>query len=224
MPHVTLLESCRTSGIAYRPKIERSPRHIPIPSPQDAAAVLYMPNPQRMYVSFRGTCTLQDVAHVLDVRPKELPFHQGMHVHHGFYRKFMSLEEHISLELQRQPSLEEVIFTGHSMGGSLALIACYFYHTRQLNKNLRCHTFGAPPTGNLAFFQYLTRHIREVHCVRLKNDVVPHIPLNPFFFHKENILDLEDEFSPPPWDVLQNHSCMTYYQVIQKHLVKEISM
>lgn len=220
MPHVTLLESCRTSGIAYRPKIGRSAKHIPIPSSAEAEAVLYMPSPRRLFVSFRGTCTLDDLAHVLDVRHKELHA-RGMHVHRGFYKKFMSLEEQITKEMDEHPSLEEVIFTGHSMGGSLALIASYHYHQKHRNKKIRCHTFGAPQTGNPTFFRYLSRNVNELLCVRLKNDIVPNIPLNPMFFHSENMIDLEDQDCTPVWDILQNHSCITYYQVLNKQILEQ---
>lgn len=218
MTHVILLESCRTSGIAYRPIASTSPRHVPIPSARSAEAVMYVPSPRRLYVSFRGTCTLQDVVHVLDVRNKALHTDE-MKVHRGFYNKFMSLEKNISDELRKHPMVEEIVFTGHSMGGSLALIASYHYHKKHNNMRIRCHTFGAPQTGNTPFFRYLADNVNEVLCVKLKNDIVPNIPLNPFFTHAENSMHLEDDERFPPWDILYNHSCVTYYQVLNKKVL-----
>lgn len=212
-----LLESCRTSGIAYRTNISRSHRQIPIPSPIQAEAVIFKSSPHSMYISFRGTCSAQDLIHALDVRPKQLA--HNIQVHQGFYRKYKSLEKEIAKEIEAHDDVHEIVFTGHSMGGSVAMIAAYHFAREQKRElQIRCHTFGAPKTGSPSFMQQLHNEIDEVVCVSLRKDIIPRIPLNPIFTHEEGHWIVDDNMIPV-WDLLQNHSCVSYYHVLTKYII-----
>lgn len=173
-----------------------------------------------MFVSFRGTCFASDLVHVLDIRSKSLCHRKGVHVHHGFYRKYKELENDILRELEHHPEITEIVFTGHSMGGSVAMIAAYHLKGSLQSKAIKCHTFGAPKTGSAAFMRSLKKEIDEVICVSLKKDIIPRIPLNPQFLHEEELWMVDDNMIPP-WDLLQNHSCVSYYHAITKHIADD---
>lgn len=217
-----ILEACHVSSIAYRPVKLLSPsaKHIAaLPCQSNPEALLYNASPH-LHVTFRGTYNLNDLAYIVDVRHKRLK--DRHHVHQGFLRKYKSLEtrlQHaIDAAIAQDPSLRELVFSGHSMGGSLAMIAAYHFLETHPHLSIACHTFGAPMTANAPFHKYLTSNTDHLLCVKMKKDIVPYIPLNPHFFHQENnfYLDPHNNERIPLWDILRNHSCTTYYTALNQ--------
>ncbi|MDZ7685749.1 MAG: lipase family protein [Gammaproteobacteria bacterium] len=98
-------------------------------------------------------------------------------VHTGFFEGFKSVREQISsgIEEARQRLGEQgqgapVYFTGHSLGGALAMIA-----TRELAFDScgACYTFGAPRAADYNYFWRMkTPHYRVVNS----SDMVPRVP------------------------------------------------
>lgn len=89
------------------------------------------------------------------------------YVHSGFYVFFKRVWPKLL------PTLEELprpwIFTGHSLGGALAMIAGVVSHP-----DLVC-TFGAPKVGNMAFYDL--RQAESVWRIVNDQDLVPRLPL-----------------------------------------------
>lgn len=98
-------------------------------------------------------------------------------VHSGFYAGFKSVRAEITagIEAARQRLGDSghrarVYFTGHSLGGALAMIA-----TRELEFDGcgACYTFGAPRTADYNYFWRMkTPHYRVVNS----SDMVPRVP------------------------------------------------
>ena len=80
-------------------------------------------------------------------------------VHRGFNSQFLSVWKTIKAEIQLRvdsdDSVEEILITGHSLGGSLAALCAKetAEFASQLNKkiNLEVITFGAPRVGDSCF-------------------------------------------------------------------------
>ncbi len=80
---------------------------------------------KEVYVAFRGTDSLRDMMTNLCTHPLYVP---GAFVHFGFYDAVVSLMEKITPTLESARSVNKpVIATGHSQGGSLAILAGYLY-------------------------------------------------------------------------------------------------
>ena len=135
-------------------------------------------------IAFRGTeAKINDWLTDADAKPKELGEGLGK-VHKGFYNAFNEKtdanDQTVSQILQQLMSSPEaqneegqslpLFFTGHSLGGALALLA-----TQQLAKNINgaCYTFGGPRIGNYEFFE---KRKTPVYRVVNSSDIVPRVP------------------------------------------------
>ena len=88
-----------------------------------------------------------------------------IHVHRGFNKQFRSAWDEIKTEIQLKCDsddlFEEVLVTGHSLGGSLATLCAKetAEFTKELNKkiNVEVITFGAPRVGDSSFATCINR-------------------------------------------------------------------
>ena len=82
-----------------------------------------------------------------------------VHVHRGFNKQFRSVWDEIKTQIQLKCDsdelFEEVLVTGHSLGGSLATLCAKetAEFTKELKKkiNVEVITFGAPRVGDSSF-------------------------------------------------------------------------
>ena len=121
-------------------------------------------------VAFRGTSSLEDFLCDADFFTTRINLNTDARVHLGFYRAYKSIESRLKARLDEiitrravgsstcnlQPATcTSIVFTGHSLGGALALLAAYylshFYNIEAV------YTFGAPDVGNAAFTKSFNR-------------------------------------------------------------------
>jgi len=150
-----------------------------------------------MVISFRGTETdsLLDTLSGVNVFPKYLDgFCDKCRVVKGFYDDYMSIKEKfieiLTHELMLQTKLgrqiENVYFTGHSLGGSIANIAVYDFINRRAAKDLddfyfklvhtvSLVTFGSPRVGTRNYRDFFngTDLLRDNLRVGYGDDVFP---------------------------------------------------
>jgi triacylglycerol lipase len=142
--------------------------------PPDSACVVAAGGRGATIVSFSGTDPVKIRAWITDFRAA--PSATGLHS--GFQDAVETVWPTIKTVIANRPDSEQsLFFTGHSMGGALALIAAE-RAMRELNaKATAVYTFGGPRTGGSAFFDSYTPPLgnstfRLVHG----NDVVPTVP------------------------------------------------
>ena len=160
----------------------------------------------RLLISFRGTKSLSDL--ITDIRvfkdkcldvcysPYYLKnFHEGKdlpYVHQGFYEMFnlMKLElfHIVRRYLQEEREYYKILITGHSLGGSLSIIAAaslyaQFHHLIQTGKlTIENVTFGSPKVGNGEFGRIYNLWLGDLCRHYYHNcDPIPCVPL--FFFY-----------------------------------------
>jgi len=112
-------------------------------------------------------------------------------VHAGFYCYYQSIRAELLTALLEQakavsdPSTARVYFTGHSLGGALAVLAALDL-ARTLNAlgydrdNIVLYTFGAPRAFTSALQGPFTERVPNHFAVADKEDVVPHVPPAPY--------------------------------------------
>ncbi|PXF40912.1 Lipase [Gracilariopsis chorda] len=112
------------------------------------------------------TVGLQDlVPNVLQARNMSDPIpDDAIAVHYGFLRAYLSVQTTLlRCILSLTSNLEEdykIYFTGHSLGGALAIVAAADFVARHRREKVCCMSYGAPKVGNLNF-------------ARMYNDLVP---------------------------------------------------
>ena len=134
--------------------------------------------------SVLGTQGVKDILKDMDVRHQILCIDNGIEicVHKGFYDQFSSIESQLISEIEKNPNVEKLHFTGHSLGAAVASIAATKIKlATQLATSL--HTFGSPRVGNYGYAMWsegvLDEHIRVMHV----QDPVGRVPFSTRFYH-----------------------------------------
>ena len=124
-------------------------------------------SPQVHLAAFRGT---SDLRHWLfNVNTILTRWPQGGRVHNGFARAYARIQEPLANALASLPEEATIYFTGHSLGGALALLAA------SEHCGAAAYTYGCPLLGNPTFAETLEAHL-PVHRVVCDQDVVTTIP------------------------------------------------
>ena len=119
-------------------------------------------------VAFRGSeKKVSDWLTNADAKP--YPHGKKGLVHTGFYTSFKLIKKDLKEKLKEYPDCP-IYFTGHSLGGALALLATRFI---TLSNIAGCYTFGAPRIGNYEFFFSVKT---PVYRVVNSADIVPRVP------------------------------------------------
>lgn len=110
------------------------------------------------FIAVTGTESLADVKSDLNLH--SIPYRNGeaadMRVHAGFSHYTQTLldapyeETTLGQFVQADAALQDVILTGHSLGGAVALLTAARLYDDGV-RNLQVVTFGAPAVGNSAF-------------------------------------------------------------------------
>lgn len=71
----------------------------------------------------------------------------------------------------------QIIFVGHSLGGTLATISSFYYINQDIFKSEPILiTYGQPRVGNEAFATYLTNNIKQIYRFARGKDIVTLVP------------------------------------------------
>lgn len=99
-------------------------------------------------------------------------------VHSGFYGAYLSVEQRVLAaiaELHRQDP-RNILITGHSLGGALAVLCSFDVATRLGFSNVTCTTFGCPRMSNTAFRKRHMLAVPATFAVINAADVVTKLP------------------------------------------------
>ncbi len=127
------------------------------------------------FLVFRGTepSEFADIKADLRARLRAITLGQEtLEIHSGFLEAFQLVQEDIESTL-KATKYDQLILTGHSLGGALAMVA-----TRILASDCTgaCYTFGAPPIGPIELQNTLKTPVYEIVN---EVDIVPRLP-NPW--------------------------------------------
>jgi predicted lipase len=136
--------------------------------------------PSVTVISFRGSANSENWSRNLEVTQVAYPFmsrnekkSHGIKVHHGFLKLYSELRPTLLNIFQ---GLDEIVFTGHSLGGALASLAALDAMALDGKKHVKLITYGTPRLGNKLFSEYLHKAVPWIRRVVESNDVVPLLP------------------------------------------------
>ncbi len=125
---------------------------------------------------FRGTeKKLKDIKADVKARLLEVPASEeecdSVILHGGYYEQYRSIEADLQEALASDAvNGKQLFFTGHSLGGALAIVATRFLAG---DSSGACYTFGSPPVGTQTFDENIKTPIyRIINHV----DIVPYLP------------------------------------------------
>lgn len=155
---LSLLETASASKLAYD-------RNLKMPY-----RIVHRSN--HKVVSFKG-----DLKIVLDHDSEAFHFcDRRVRIHRGLLQSFHAIEPDLSRELGYRRT--DLIFAGHGIGGGLAVLAAVYYAEMYAGRrNVKCHTFGAPRVGDLAFVEWCNERLGDdmIHIV-CGNDPMCRLP------------------------------------------------
>jgi hypothetical protein len=127
-----------------------------------------------LFVVFPGTASGRDV--VTDLRCAKLKWSGHGRIHAGFRSAFNSFAQQLEAELETR-LCTQIVFTGHSLGGALAMLAARWLLTRYPSTPTSVITFGQPRVGNWVFsLDYNAELGDRTFRVVNRRDPVPKIP------------------------------------------------
>lgn len=134
----------------------------------------------KLFISFRGLKSLGDGMNCINAIPKQIS--TNMYVHSGYYNCYIDMKPHILDIIADNPTIDDIVFLGHSMGGSISTIAAYdvqMHLTASVtkSKNISCVTFGSPPIGNTEFVKKFNSIIENSYRVTNNYDIIPLLPM-----------------------------------------------
>ena len=158
-----------------------------MPFPLEDTQAYLVASDHMILVAFRGTEPAQIRDWLSDANTPVMPgpAQKGL-VHMGFSRALASVYPQIRDKIQETRTNDQTLwFTGHSLGGALAMLAAATMHFE--DPKLRAdgvYTFGQPRTCDRLLAKahdaaFESRHFRFVN----NNDVVAQVPPEPVFHH-----------------------------------------
>ncbi|AXG81718.1 lipase family protein [Streptomyces paludis] len=158
-----------------------------MPFPIEDTQAYVMAGDRMIVIGFRGTEVLKIYDWLTDVNtpPVPGPANKGF-VHYGFHRALASVYPEIrDTVLKLRTGGQSVWFTGHSLGGALAMLAgarFHFEEPRLLADGV--YTFGQPRTcERLLAAAHNTAFRNRCHRFVNNNDIVPQLPPEPVYTH-----------------------------------------
>lgn len=224
-----IAKSCKYSWISYYSpkhigKLQKymcaSPRRLhhmdgmSNPTHRYDAQALFVEEPDEVHIAFRGSNNINDFKDVFTVIPRR---ETRGNIHSGYFNQYMSVRDEINALLDTCNG-KQIYFSGHSLGGSAALAAATKTKEERPHLSVHCYTFGSLSTGDKEYMEHVASLLDSATSVELTTDIVPNIPLNPMFRKVPNVVRLDAVDLKNPFDVLKNHSCLSYYRVLAKHV------
>lgn len=150
--------------------------HVTIFGSKTAAKVdVWDAGPKSTIVAFRGTTSIKNATQVIKADLGEFRFRQFHgRIHTGAMTVFENLLDDIDHHLTGR---KNILFTGHSLGGAIAVVAAVYIASMLPTCNVACHTFGAPRVGDADFRDWSKQVVTEAVHVCNTNDMVCRFPL-----------------------------------------------
>lgn len=138
----------------------------------------YLPSDNSIYVSYRGSESIQNWVTNLDATQSEYEMWPecDCFVHSGFQKAMVSVQDDVLAEVERLMALHpsySVKTTGHSLGGALALMNAMALLKSDIDVTMI--NFGQPRTGDSDFADFAMSKLSHYRVTHYK-DPVPNIP------------------------------------------------
>ena len=145
--------------------------HIGLPN------ILHCIYNNKLYISFPGISSNIDKINCLSFN-LQYNIKMNCNIHRGFIYIFNKLQSEIELIIDVfADTYDEIIFTGHSLGGAIAKYSALYF---KLHKkiNIKCITFACPLIGDNTFAEQFNKYITNSFTLCCQKDFLVKIPFN----------------------------------------------
>ncbi|MFI6370819.1 lipase family protein [Streptomyces sp. NPDC050546] len=159
------------------------------PFPLEDTQAYTMASDRMIIIGFRGTEPVQIRDWLTDAVTPPVPGPAGTgYIHHGFGEALESIFPTVRDGLADLRDQEQSVwFTGHSLGGALAMLAgCRMYLEEPQLRADGVYTFGQPRTCDRLLAKACNKGFKDrLYRFVNNNDIVPQMPPEPAFTHVE---------------------------------------
>ena len=140
-----------------------------------------------LFIGFRGSSNIQNWIDNIQIKQIKPYSDKNIAVEKGTYNLYSSIHSDIYSILDKMVkkyNTNDILITGHSLGGALATISAFEMMYLNTPYNVKyLITFGSPRVGNDYFFEYFNYF--NIYSKRITHyfDIVPHLP-EMFFGYK----------------------------------------
>lgn len=173
-------------------------------------------NETDLFISFRGTMTLNDWVINFDKKlvPLDIINYKDSMIHNGYINTYLSYKNELQKIILENKD-KNICVSGHSAGGALATLVCLDH--QKIISNLSLVTFGMPKIGNLDLCNYIRKtNIVRKHYV-VEGDIIPFFPLNfeyskckPIIVLQSSDKEERDTYTLNPKKLQEIHSMIQY--------------
>lgn len=147
-----------------------------------------------LYIVFRGSDGKADWADNIEYEQVPYNLDHTIQLHKGFYRdQYLLVREQILNTVFGYVSTNNkcnIIVSGHSLGGALAILAAFDIKFACNTFNVTCVALGAPRVGNSTFTKEYNKLSIDTHLYRHKNDSVTQVPFPVMIYAKKTCIKL----------------------------------
>lgn len=171
----------------------------------------------KLIICFQGSSGFWDwiynfMAGLVDVKSKA-----PIKTHTGFLNQFEVIQKDlVQIVSAHKDKVDEIWFTGHSLGGAISSIAALFCQRHlKLDSDKVLHVvFGAPKVGNDVYAEKFNKRIPHSYSFKNGNDFLAKLPPE-FFGYREagKIVNLKSKKFP--WINPKDHFIKTYLKEIE---------
>jgi pimeloyl-ACP methyl ester carboxylesterase len=197
------------SSLAYKDRYSLPSTCIGFSGKYDGQAILSTGPGAAVAIAFRGSESCRDWSINLLRYRRSISYIAKGRVHAGFLLQYQALRDRLRAALPE--GARDILVTGHSLGGALAMLCASEFAYLCPEYRVRCIIFGAPRVGNPAFVSGVENQ-RNLSILRIQNryDLVPCIP----FFgyrHTTTVLNMRTP-GLRWWHWRQRHGMAYMYQ------------
>jgi predicted lipase len=168
-----------------------------------------------IFISFRGTDTLEDMKWNLIFKTSVIPYgnkNTKIKVHGLWLEQYQSIRSIIH-DLIKMHTIEKAVLTGHSLGGALSIICAVDIQYNFFN-DIEVYGFGTPRVGNRDFNLSYLKRVPKTYLFRHKNDFITSIPYNFMGYHQMPYIQLKPKTKL--WELIvfraiRNHDFDIFY-------------
>jgi hypothetical protein len=169
---------------------------------------------KKLYVCFQASSEKADWIADFNFFPKKVEPFEGVFVHRGLWQQYEGIRNKFLDQLYQ--GVTDVYISGYSLGGGVSDFALYdaawHDHRDSLHILFRCISFEAP---RVFIENYKVRGLCDDHQrIRVKGDVIPHLPPKLFGFCDTGNIFKIGKWSPFFW---KQHAPAS----VEKSLLKE---